>query len=68
VNSSQTVDSNLNANRTIDSIRKKRVLQGQDKGNPTSNLEFEVVEDHEVSGSFWRFCVASFASTGMLRQ
>jgi len=47
---SQTGDSNLVANKTINSSRKEKVpqQQGQDIGNPTSNLVVET-EYHETS-------------------
>jgi len=45
----QTVDSNLDANKTINNSRKEQVLQGQEIGRQTSNLALEVVDDHEVS-------------------
>ena len=48
----QTGDSNLDANKTINSCHKEKVLQGQDIGSPTSNLAVEVVVGHEVSCSF----------------
>jgi len=53
--SSQTGDSNLVANKTIDSSRKEKVpLQhGLDIGSPTSNLVVEV-QDHKVACSFTR--------------
>jgi len=65
--SSQTGDSNLVANKTIDSSRKDEVPQqrGQDIGKPTSNLVVEI-EDHEVACSFtwaggfvWKYCPLS---------
>jgi len=43
----QTVDSNLDANKTINNSHKEKVLQGQDIGRQTSNLALEVVDDDD---------------------
>jgi len=53
--SSQIEDSNLVASKTSDSTCKEKVpqQQGQDIGNPTSNLLVEIV-DHAVACSFTR--------------
>jgi len=53
--SSQTGDSNLVANKTINSSREEKVpqQQGQDIGCPTSYLVVEI-EDHAVACSFTR--------------
>jgi len=48
----QTIDSDLDAHKTIDNSHKEKVQQGRDIGSPTSKLALELVADHEVSCAF----------------
>jgi len=55
--STQTGDSNLVTNTTIDSSRKEKVpqQQGQDIGCPTSNLVVKVTQSLAISPGHWGF-------------
>ena len=56
--STQTGDSNLVVNTTIDSSRKEKVpqQQGQDIGRPTSNLVVKVTQLPAISPGHWGLC------------